>query len=116
MAAATKRKTNKAGAKKSTGGTVFLPTERYIPEDVVCEFSDAFLITHAEDYFVLSFLQSEHPLAASEEELKAIGAVQQACIARLIVSPKQLRRILEALKDNLERYENNFGADGVANA
>jgi hypothetical protein len=37
-----------------------------------------------------------------------------AVTARVIVSPGHMKRILEALQDNISKYENTFGAIQIA--
>jgi hypothetical protein len=50
---------------------------------------------HTRDEFVLDFLMVVPPE----------GAVN----ARIIVSPGHIKRIFEALKDNISKYEKDFG-------
>ena len=58
------------------------------------------VVTHTRDEFILDFLMVAPPE----------GAVN----ARIIVSPGHMKRICEALKDNIARYEKNFGAIKIA--
>jgi hypothetical protein len=61
-------------------------------------YSNLALITHSETEFILDFifLQPHAPKAK--------------VLARLISSPVHAKRLLRALKDNIEKYEARFGA------
>ncbi len=55
------------------------------------------MVNHSETEFVLDFIyvQPQQPKAKVR--------------ARIISSPKHTKRLLEALKDNVAKYENRFG-------
>ena len=61
-------------------------------------YSNLALITHSETEFILDFifLQPHSPKAK--------------VLARLVSSPVHAKRLLWALKDNIEKYEERFGA------
>ena len=59
-------------------------------------YSNNMFVTHTKEEFILDFLMVVPPA----------GAVN----ARVIVSPGHMRRILEALKDNISKYEKVFGS------
>lgn len=65
-------------------------------------YSNNMVVTHTKEEFILDFLMVVPPT----------GSVT----ARVIVSPGHMKRILEALKDNVSRYERSFGAIQVAEA
>ena len=74
-----------------------------IPEDVLSGvYANQMVVRHTQDEFVLDFIH----LAPPE------GIVN----ARVIVGPRHLKRIVEALAENLSRYEARFGAVTAAEA
>jgi hypothetical protein len=63
-------------------------------------YANSMIVTHTRDEFVLDFLMVVPPE----------GAVN----ARIIVSPGHVKRIFEALKDNIMKYEKVFGSIKIA--
>jgi hypothetical protein len=63
-------------------------------------YSNNMVVTHTKEEFILDFLMVAPPT----------GAVT----ARVIVSPGHMKRILEALRDNISKYEKTFGTIQVA--
>ena len=63
-------------------------------------YANNMVVTHTKEEFILDFLMVAPPA----------GAVT----ARVIVSPGHMKRILEALRDNLSKYEDTFGTIQVA--
>lgn len=58
-------------------------------------YSNLLRITHTQEEFVLDFINVVPP--------------QAAVVARIATSPGHLKRIIQALADNVERYEKAFG-------
>ena len=58
-------------------------------------YSNNMLITHTKEEFVLDFMMITPP----------VGSVT----ARVIISPGHTKRMLSALRQNLEKYESKFG-------
>lgn len=103
---ATKRKTPKRAKENSellAGGTATLEVRRVLPADLIGLFSDQFIVSGTAHEVILSFLQTQHPLAASPEEFERIEAIEARCVARIIVTPEQARLIELALRQNLAR-------------
>jgi hypothetical protein len=63
-------------------------------------YSNNMVVSHTKEEFVLDFLMVAPPA----------GAV----MARVIVSPGHMKRILAALQDNISKYEKSFGAIQIA--
>lgn len=63
-------------------------------------YANNMVVTHTKEEFILDFLMVVPPA----------GAVT----ARVIVSPGHMKRILEALRDNVSKYENTFGTIQIA--
>jgi len=58
-------------------------------------YSNNMVITHTKEEFILDFMMITPP----------VGSVT----ARVVISPGHMKRILSALKVNLEKYESRFG-------
>lgn len=60
-------------------------------------YANLAMVNHSETEFTLDFIyvQPQQPKAKVR--------------ARIISSPKHTKRLLEALKDNMDKYENRFG-------
>jgi hypothetical protein len=63
-------------------------------------YANNMVVTHTKEEFILDFLMVVPPA----------GAVT----ARVIVSPGHMKRILEALRDNVSKYEKTFGTIQIA--
>jgi hypothetical protein len=63
-------------------------------------YANNMVVTHTKEEFVLDFLMVVPPA----------GAVT----ARVIVSPGHMKRILEALRDNVSKYEKTFATIQIA--
>jgi hypothetical protein len=87
-----------------SSGAVVFRVDNYIPEDVKAFYSDAMIALHTEHEFILSFLQTEFPVAQSNEELKQVKTVRRRCIAQIIINPKQAEAILKVLQENIDKY------------
>ena len=64
-------------------------------EDLKGRYSNLLRITHTREEFILDFINLVPP--------------QGVVTARIVTSPGHLKRILQALAQNLERYERAFG-------
>ena len=80
-------------------GDPSVPQMQIDVDDAIAQgaYSNLVLINHNENEFVLDFayLQPQNPTAKVR--------------ARIISSPRHTKRLLAALKKNLERYEERFG-------
>jgi hypothetical protein len=63
-------------------------------------YSNNMVVSHTKEEFVLDFLMVAPPA----------GTVT----ARVVVSPGHMKRILEALRDNISKYEKTFGTIQIA--
>jgi hypothetical protein len=58
-------------------------------------YSNSMMVAHGEDEFILDWLLNS-PTGAH-------------LVSRIIVSPAHIKRIIDALKENLDNYEKQFG-------
>ena len=91
---------------KTTGEAHVVPVVPYIPDDLVLQFSDGVNVKHTGNEFIISFLQLEHPIASTEEEMGKIESVRNKCVARVVVTPKGMASLIDVLQRNFEKYEN----------
>jgi hypothetical protein len=63
-------------------------------------YSNNMVVAHTREEFILDFLMVAPP--------------QGAVTARVVVSPGHMKRILEALRDNISKYEKTFGTIQMA--
>lgn len=65
-------------------------------------YSNLAIISHQQDEFFIDFLLVD-PQAQTPERGQAI------LMARVILSPRHMKRLYEAIGENIEKYERNFG-------
>jgi len=63
-------------------------------------YANNMVVGHTKEEFILDFMMVAPPT----------GTVT----ARVIVSPGHMKRVLEALRDNISKYENTFGTIQIA--
>ena len=63
-------------------------------------YANNMVVSHTKEEFILDFIMVAPPT----------GTVT----ARVIVSPGHMKRVLEALRDNLSKYEKSFGTIQIA--
>jgi hypothetical protein len=59
-------------------------------------YSNSVMVAHTREEFVLDFINSFHP--------------QASVTARIITSPGHFKRLIQALRDNLQKYETRYGS------
>ncbi len=63
-------------------------------------YANNMIVSHTKEEFILDFIMVAPPA----------GTVT----ARVIVSPGHMKRVLEALRDNISKYEKSFGTIQIA--
>lgn len=85
-----------------------IPVEYIIPGGFGLLYSDAVFVQHTEHDFVLSFFQHLPPIIQTKEDLEKTKKLEAVCVSRIVVTPKQMEHLVNALKSNLEKYQNKF--------
>lgn len=89
-----------------------LPTF-YEPEGFSAVYSDNAVVMHTENEFILSFFLADFPYPSNTvvdtkeghyEFSSAVRSARARCVARVVMSPKQTIKFVEALQGNLEKY------------
>ncbi len=64
-------------------------------------YSNLVMIAHSSEEFILDFI-------------RVVPGVQKARVKeRIIITPQHAKRLLRALQDNIQRYEEDYGAIGA---
>jgi hypothetical protein len=81
-----------------------IPVEVFIPENQYIDYADAFSISNSDQEFIISFLQLQYPITMTQEQLDKIKIAESVCIARIALTPKRMRILLQAIQENLRSY------------
>jgi len=65
-------------------------------------YSNLALISHRKEEFIIDFLVVD-PQAPSQKEGRAL------LTSRMILNPGHMKRLYQAIGENIQRYEKNFG-------
>lgn len=84
--------------KDESGETRSWSVVPYVPDGMEILFSDGVYVTHSQGTFILSFVQTEHPLAATEDQRARIKEVRSRCIARVALAPHRIPAMIEVLQ------------------
>ena len=84
--------------------TVEIPIELYTPEGFITPYADNTTIMHTQNEFILSFFQTEYPTINPAGKQTTIGRIKGRCVARVIISPNHMTKIIDLLKSNLETF------------
>lgn len=102
-------------------GAYFFPLEWDYPDDLQTHFVSNILVQHQEDYFVISFFEIWPPpiLGETDEDrqkaIKALGTIKAKCVARLVVSPSTMDKVINTLSTNYANWMNRKeGLEGEA--
>jgi hypothetical protein len=93
---------------EANNGDVTVSVESYLPENVPVYYSDGLTVIHTANEFIISFLQTQFPLAGSKDALKQVKSVRRKCVTQIIVSPAQFEAIAKVFQDNLQNYLESF--------
>lgn len=83
---------------------VTFKVERYVPDNLPQQYSDSMTVLHTENEFIVSFYLTEHPAAATKEELEEVKSLKSRCVARVIMSPGRIAGVIDALQQNFDKY------------
>ena len=96
------------GEAADTQSPANIPLEYVLPPDVPVFYADNVNVINSESEFVISFLQTQHPLIKNEEDWNNIKSVQAKCVARIVISPMKMQAIVGVLVGNFQGYYNKF--------
>jgi hypothetical protein len=88
----------------NTADEITISVESYLPENVPTHYSDGLTVLHTTNEFIISFLQTEFPLANSKEDLERVKSMKRKCITRIIVSPAQFVAIAKVFQESSQKY------------
>lgn len=79
-----------------------VPLKYVVPDDMSVVFSDGVTIQHTENEFILSFFQNSSPVFVTDAQRSAVKEVESRCVARIVMTPAQMAKNLEAFQTNFE--------------
>lgn len=81
-----------------------------IPEDVPIQYSDNLLIQHRDGLFTIYWMQNQHPVLLTQKELDAFKTIESVCVARIMTTPLQLAKNLQAIEGNFNKFLATIGS------
>lgn len=86
-----------------------LPIDWHVSENIQSRYASNVFVQAGEQELILSFFETIPPiLAGTPEENKAkllqLGAIRAECIARIIVDPDLVPKLIQALQTTLDGY------------
>ncbi len=91
------------------GNSVSVPIEWYTPDNIQSIYASNMFVQPGEYEITLSFFETLLPmLTGSPEENKArierLEAIQAKCVARVIIHPDLVPKLIQALQSGLDGY------------
>jgi hypothetical protein len=110
--AATRRKPH-----HDEGKSVYLKNE-WLMGDVELKYADNLILRYQDGAFHLMFFQQQVPPlvgtpAEMEEQLKVSGVMENACVARLVISQPKMGAMIDAMHKSYEAYIEHAKGHGV---
>jgi hypothetical protein len=92
---------------------VLIPIERYCPPELVSRYATDLIIQRTGSEFILSFFETIPPMVLGtpeeqQDKLKKLASVRSECIARVIVSDDRFPQFVQAMQENLERWQSTL--------
>ena len=81
-----------------------VPIERYFPDELQVQYSDDAIVQHSDEVFYLSFFQVEKPITLTKAETERVKKIRARCVSRIIVTPEQMWRIVNAFQENFKKF------------
>lgn len=66
------------------------------------QYSNLALISHRKEEFILDFLLLDPQTQAAQDG-------QAMLVSRIVLNPGHMKRLLQAIGENIQRYEKNYG-------
>jgi hypothetical protein len=89
--------------------SINIPIEWHIPDSIQSVYASNVFVQPGEYEIALSFFETHPPiLTGSPEEnldkIKQLGAIQAKCVARVIIDPDLVPKLIQALQTGLDGY------------
>lgn len=93
--------------------SIEVPMDLYIPDSLSTKFANNLAIQHTEYEFMIFFFEAKPPLIAKNEEesLKKIKAVQNECVAKIVITANRFPEFVKAFQTNLDQFNKKFGKE-----
>lgn len=76
-----------------------------IPDGMLAVYADTTVIQHTPNEFTISFFQVERPIRLKPENPKKLIPIKAQCVSRIVFSPEQMAKFIQALQTNMNRYQ-----------
>ncbi len=96
------------GVNKPNDDTVLIPVKWKDAKDTQTRYANHLMVTHAGGEFYLVFGELFFPAMAQDEKPEYVEIVP---VARIAISPDNMIRFSEAIRQNIEKFHNH--QDGV---
>lgn len=93
-----------AEEKVTVKGKTGLPLKHILSPEIPVTYSDNFAIKAQDGMFVMYFFQNAPPLAFTQSELDAVVAIETYCVAKILLTPPQLKKNIDAMNQNFEKF------------
>lgn len=86
---------------------VELPIEWHYPEGLISRYANNITVQRTETEVIISFFETCHPLVLGtqekqKEQLESMKSIRAVCVSRILVSPDQIGKFIEALQTNYQ--------------
>lgn len=95
-------------------GTRSIPLIPYVPDDMQILYADGAYVTLSEGTFIISFVQTEHPLAVTKKQKERIQEIRSKCIARVALNPSRMEAVISILHDTFAQFVEQIEAQKKA--
>jgi hypothetical protein len=81
-----------------------VPVDFFVPEDLAIQYADNVNLFFSDYDFTLTFLQTQSPLIIRPEDWGKVRTVRSKGIARIVVPPHLIPRIINVLSENWQKF------------
>lgn len=88
--------------------------EHVFTEPPISQFANHLIVQHTEHEFILSFFEIDNPIILGDEDktkLEQLESVRAYCVARVAVPTGRMASFVEALENNLAKYQQKFSEE-----
>lgn len=86
-----------------------IPIEWHVPDNIQSRYASNVFVQPGQYEIILSFFETLPPLLTGSPEenrtkLQELGAVRADCVARVIINPDLIPKLIQALQSGLDGY------------
>ncbi len=100
---------NEPGQEQQEGHAVTIPVEWYVPDSIQSRYASNVFVQGGQYEITLSFFETRLPILTgtpeeNEAAIKKLGAIRAECVARVIIDPELVPKLIEALQKGMDGY------------